>query len=246
MRKKLNTSRAQLQPPSLPNCPIVVLKICRKYVSPIWHCSRAVVVALCEQSAHTVSRVSRARTHVLLAPCCCVYRSLQAGSKMPWSDRAKRLLGQGSGQKRDDPKKNAGRTSGGGKAGEIQVKKGVGTALRTSFVLDQRHQQAVRNEDRDVSESTEQKNTELQAPLTPILNISPGHGSATREEPNNLTESSRGLQKATPLGPTRERLWDEAYDILCEKEPKLMKAYERDLLSCQTQDEKGISPVLIM
>lgn len=158
---------------------------------------------------------------------------------MPWIERAKRLLGKSGSQKRDDLPKHAGKTSGGDKSKESQVKKDGNPTLDTSLETGQSYQQAVQDDIRDVADSRKDKTPKFQDLATPCLIPSHGNVPDTSAASKNATEPPRGFQKATPLGPTRERLWDEAYDILCEKEPKLMKAYERDLLSFQTQDKKG-------
>jgi hypothetical protein len=164
---------------------------------------------------------------------------------MPWSERAKTLLSKGRDQKKDDHKKNAVKASGAKKAKENQVKKDVNfDTADTRAEINESYQETAQYDTQDVAQPAKDRNLVRQAAATPILNLSPGNTLGAEGEPNKSTESAHGLQKASLLGPNKERLWDEAYDILCKKEPNLLKAYERDLLSFQAQDKKGMLSII--
>jgi hypothetical protein len=160
---------------------------------------------------------------------------------MPLGERFKRLLGKGGVQKKDSDKKNVGKGSGADKVKENEVKKDVKLdTAETRAEVNQSHQPTAQHDTQEVAEPAKDGNLVHQVIATPILNLPPGDTLNAEEDSNKSTESAHGLQKASPLGPNKERLWDESYDILCKKEPKLMKAYEKDLLSFQTQEKKGM------
>jgi hypothetical protein len=126
-----------------------------------------------------------------------------------------------------------------GKENEAKKNVNVNTA-ETSVELNQPHQQPGQQNNPEVAEPVKDKSLARYVVVTPILNLP---SSETLGEEGNPIPSKglpHSLRKASPLDPYKERLWDTAYDALCKKEPKLMKAYERDLLSFQTQDMKGI------
>jgi len=49
------------------------------------------------------------------------------------------------------------------------------------------------------------------------------------------------LHISAPLDIRKQSLWNEAYNCLCKEEPKLLAAYEQDLLSFQSQDKQAKS-----
>ena len=161
---------------------------------------------------------------------------------MPWGDRAKRFLGKGGDKNKDnDKKKSVERGSGADKAKENEVKIGVNLdTTETRAMVDQSHQQTAQHDIQEVAEAVKDRNLVPQVIATPILNYPPGDTLDVQGKPNQSTKSIHNLRKASPLDPNKEKLWDQAYSELRKKEPDLIKAYEGDLLSFQTQHNKGM------
>lgn len=166
---------------------------------------------------------------------------------MPWGGRAKRFLGKGSDKKDSDKRKNIEKKTGNDQEKQNETNKDSKSGqVETSGELTGIHLRTVQHDVEVVTEPAKPKYQEREVNAIPVLNLPPGDALDGKGNSNGGIESAHGLRKASPLHPNKQRLWDEAYDSLCRKEPDLMKAYERDLLSFQVQEKKGMLSAIFL
>lgn len=159
---------------------------------------------------------------------------------MPWGERAKRFLSKGNYKKDKRTEKESDNTK------QTTLKKNNEAGLAESgATTSETNLQPVQHHLEQTTEPVKGPNQDRHVAAIPVLKLPPRDTSNVHDNENNIAASTRELQKASPLGPNKQRLWDEAYDTLCKKEPGLVKAYQRDLLSLQTQDKRGMTPIIL-
>lgn len=150
---------------------------------------------------------------------------------MPWRDRARKLLGNGS-KERDDNDKN--KDTGRSNDGEIFKE------AHADVTVTGNRQHIFQDSAAEVPGSTEDGSNEPQLDAPPTLNLPTKNILAAEQTSNERTDLAGGPRISAAPDPKKQSLFDKAYEYLWTKEPDLMEAYEKDLLSFQPKDKQGI------